>query len=114
MRALLLSTYSEAQVKEAISRIVLATVEELGKRLKMFLHPRDDRFDVELKEFLFLAAGTWREIQLGKKAVVVFVEDEGFADCPLEFLNEFGEVSEGSQTATMLCLFPRIYIPEDN
>ena len=107
--------YPDESVRAAINWAVQITIEDILKRLSVFLSDGVQTFSARLAALLKRAANISMEMQQSEKIVEVNVEGGDFAERPDEYLPNFGKIKSltASGKFEMLNLFPHVYVPED-
>ena len=115
MRALMHSAYTIDEMDAASERALVATLDEAVCKLGPILAD-GDTFRADLGMLLRKFMDVWKLALLSKKLILASAEEDDTSDS--EIMEEFGgtitpsEIMLGRPKFGVLCLFPRIHVPE--
>lgn len=115
MRALMQSAYTTDEMDAASERAVVATLDEAVCKLGPILAD-SDTFRVDLDILLRKFMDAWKLALFTKKLISAIAGEDDTSDS--EIMEEFGatitpsEIVLGRPKFGVLCLFPRIHVPE--
>jgi len=115
MRALMHSAYTVDEMDAASERAVVATLDEAVSKLGPLLAD-SDTFRADLGMLLRKFMDAWKLALLSKKLILASAEEDDTSES--ETMEEFGgtvtpsEIMLGRPKFGVLCLFPRIHVPE--
>ena len=113
-RALLLSTYEQAEVDAAVKSVAANASHDLQKLLSPF--GGNDAFRKEIEKLFCEAAAVWKEVRHSKTVFEASMDDE--LHWRWLHLEEFTipdiKAQPGPRQFEKLTLFPRVFVPETN
>lgn len=113
-RALLLSTYEQAEVDAAVKDVATNASHDLQKLLSPI--GGNDSFRKEIEKLFYEAADVWKEVRHSKTVFEASMDDE--PHWQWLHLEEFTipdiKAQPGARQFEKLTLFPRVFIPETN